>query len=119
SRATILDLKLPAAKLVRHQDNRLRFASAVSEARSQLLEYRDWFEDKHNRAKVRDRLGVEVYRPRLAVIIGRSSEFTSAYERQKLNSRETDIEIVLLCPVTERTQALYAECVRHQSPGWR
>jgi hypothetical protein len=74
-RATIVDLKLPRARLVRRQKNRDRFSSAVTEARAQLREYRDWFDQPGNRRQLRERVGMEVYRPHLAVIIGSSSEF--------------------------------------------
>lgn len=93
-KALILDLKLPTAKVVIQQKNRNRFSTAIIEARAQLLEYRDWFEDRRNRARAKEFLGMQVYRPRLAVIIGRSSEFKDDIGRQKLYSREPDIEIV-------------------------
>ena len=93
-KAVVVDLKLPTARIVRRQRNRDRFSAAIIEARAQLLEYRDWFEDSRNRAKLKESLGMQIYRPRLAVIIGRSSEFTDELDRQKLSSRETDIEIV-------------------------
>ena len=92
--AMILDLKLPKPKLVRHQDNRVRFAGAVMEARAQLLEYRDWFENKGHRERLVGRLGMEVFRPRLGVIIGRSSDFRCALDRQKLNSLTPDVEVL-------------------------
>jgi hypothetical protein len=92
--ARLVDLKLPSAKLIRHQENRIRFAAAITEARSQLLEYRDWFEDPTHRKAIQERIGLEIYRPRLAVVIGRSSEFIGPFERQKLSSREPDLEIV-------------------------
>jgi len=97
-KATIVDLKLPSAKLIVHSDNRVRFAAAVSEARSQLLEYRRWFENSKNRKNLRERLGMEIYSPRLAVVIGRSSEFSSDYERQKLSADEHDLNVVTYDP---------------------
>lgn len=93
-KATVMDLKLPSAKLIVHKDNRVRFAAAVSEARAQLQEYRRWFEERQNRQRLRDRLGMEIYQPRLAVVIGRSSDFASPYERQKVGADERDIEVV-------------------------
>ncbi len=47
-KAMILDLKLPQGKIVRDQRNRRRFSTALTEARAQLLEYRDWFEERTN-----------------------------------------------------------------------
>lgn len=100
-KALILDLKMPTAKLVVRQKNRDRFGAAIMEARTQLHEYRDWFEDRSNREKAKELLGMQVYRPRLAVIIGRSSEFTDELDRQKLNSRESDIEVVTYDDIAE------------------
>jgi len=93
-RATIVDLKLPRAKLVRRQKNRDRFSTAVREAQAQLLEYRDWFEERGNRERLKERLGIEIYRPHLGVVIGSSLEFRDALDRQKLMATIPDVEIV-------------------------
>ena len=93
-RATIVDLKLPQARIVRRQKNRDRFSAAVTEARAQLLEYRDWFEERNNRERLKERLGMDIYRPHLGVVIGSSSEFRDALDRQKLMATLTDLEVV-------------------------
>lgn len=93
-RATIVDLKLPRAKLVRRQKNRDRFSAAITEAQAQLLEYRDWFEEPGNRERLKERIGMEIFRPHLGVVIGSSSEFRDAFDRQKLMDRMPDVEIV-------------------------
>jgi len=93
-RATLVDLKLPRAKLVRRQKNRDRFSAAVTEARAQLLEYRDWFEERDNRKRLKERLGIEIYRPHLGVVIGSSAEFRNAFDKQKLMATVSDVEIV-------------------------
>ncbi len=93
-RSTIVDLKLPRAKLVRRQKNRDRFTAAVTEARAQLLEYRDWFEERNNRERLKERLGIEIYRPHLGMVIGSSSEFRDAFDRQKLVATMDDVDIV-------------------------
>lgn len=92
--ATIVDLKRPQPKIIVHQDNRVRFAAAVMEARAQLQTYSRYFEQHDNRSRLRELLGMDVYHPHLAVIIGRSSEFNSPLERQKLVADTSDIEIV-------------------------
>jgi hypothetical protein len=92
--ATIVDLKLPQAKLVRRQKNRERFSATVMEARSQLLQYHDWFDERSNRKHLKERLGIEIYRPCLGVVIGSSSEFRNAFDRQKLIDTVSDVEIV-------------------------
>lgn len=103
-RATIVDLKLPQAKLIRRQKNRDRFSAAVTEARAQLLEYRDWFEERGNRKRVKELLGMEVYRPNLGVVIGSSSEFRDAFDRQKLMATLQDVEIITYDDIVTNAQ---------------
>lgn len=93
-KAMVIDLKLPTAKLVRHKHNRDRFTSAIEDARAQLLEYRDWFEDTDNRSRIKKRFGIEIFRPRLGVIIGTSQDFRSELERQRLAAQYPDVEVV-------------------------
>ncbi|MCP4677928.1 MAG: DUF4263 domain-containing protein [Deltaproteobacteria bacterium] len=103
-RSMIVDLKLPQAKVVRRQHNRDRFSAAITEARAQLLEYRDWFEESSNRDKLKNRLGMEIYRPRLGVVIGSSTDFRTAFERQKLASTVQDIDIVTYDDIVKNAQ---------------
>jgi len=91
--ATVVELKLPKPKLIRRQLNRERFADAIMEARSQLLEYRDWFEEKVNRENLAAKVKMEIFRPRLAVVVGRSADFECGINRQKLAARTDDIEV--------------------------
>ena len=93
-KAAILELKLPAPQLIRRQRNRDRFAAAITEARAQLLHYRDWFKDPRNRRSLVGSIGMEIYEPHLAVVIGRSGEFEDEFDRQLLASHASDIEIV-------------------------
>lgn len=103
-RSMIIDLKLPRTKIVRRQANRDRFSAAVTEARAQLLEYRDWFEQPTNREMLKTRLGVEIYRPRLGVVIGSSSEFRTAFERQKFAATLSDIDVVTYDDIVKSAQ---------------
>ena len=103
-KAMVLDLKLPKAKLVVRKPNRVRFASAVHEAGAQLLEYRDWFEDRHNRAKLKKILGMEIFRPRMGVVIGTSQEFRTVVERQHIASRYPKIEVVTYDDIVRHAQ---------------
>ena len=93
-RAAIAELKLPGPKLIRRQTNRDRFASAVMEARAQLLTYREWFREKTNRQRLVGSVGMEIYEPSLIAIIGRSSEFVDSVDRQRLRADNPDIEVV-------------------------
>lgn len=93
-RAMILELKKADFRLTRRQPNRDRLTDAVMEARAQLFTYRDWFRESANRRKLSDIVGMEIYEPRLAVVVGRSSDFIDALDRQKLQSTISDVEIV-------------------------
>lgn len=86
SLADILDLKLPTTRVVVGKKQRRRFSSGVQEAMAQLRVYRQYFEDSKNRAKFHRRYGLRAYKPRLLVVIGRSSEFSHDYERAALES---------------------------------
>jgi hypothetical protein len=92
-RATVVELKLASARIIVRKRNRDRFSSLITEARAQLLEYREWFDDAHNRRMLKERLGMEIYRPRLGVVIGRSDSFADEFDRQKLVSHCPDVEI--------------------------
>jgi antiviral defense system Shedu protein SduA len=109
-RAALLELKLPAARLVRRQRNRDRFADSVMEARAQLLRYRDWFRDPRNPASLKENVGWNIYEPQLIAVIGRASEFTDGVDRQWLRAMHPDIEIVtyddILLKAQQRLQLL-------------
>jgi hypothetical protein len=92
-RAAIVELKLPKT-IVRRQLNRDRFSASVMEARTQLLRYRDWFDEKANRQKFLDIIGMEIFRPNLVVLMGRSADFTDSVDRQRLAADASDIEVV-------------------------
>ena len=96
-RAAIVELKKANAlrtRLVRHQSNRVRFADAVMEARAQLLTYQEWFEVPSNRERVASKVGMEIYRPQMMVIIGRASDFAPGIERQRLAAHVPDLRVV-------------------------
>jgi len=103
-RATIVDLKLPSANIVVRKRNRDRFSALISEARVQLLGYRDWFEDANNRRRLKERFGMEIYRPRLGMVIGRSEYFQDEFDRQRLASQNPDVEIVTYDDILRHAQ---------------
>jgi hypothetical protein len=97
----ILDLKLPTKRVVVGTKNRRRISAPVQEARSQLLRYRDWFEDRHNRLKLKERFGMEIYRPRIGVVIGRRSGFADEFEHQQIASDNSSIEVITYDDILE------------------
>jgi hypothetical protein len=69
--ADVLDLKLPGVQLVTGRRDRLHQTAHVTEAIAQVREYRAYFDDPAHRQAVRDRYGIQAYRPTVAVVIGR------------------------------------------------
>jgi CheY-like chemotaxis protein len=70
----ILELKLPKVKLHTLKKNRLRYSSAVLEACAQLREYAAYFDDPVNRKKFYEAYRLNLYRPRMIVVIGRRKD---------------------------------------------
>jgi hypothetical protein len=68
----LLELKLPSAEVFVLKKNRPRYSAAVYEAAAQLREYSRYFDEATNRIRFRDKYPLlNVYRPRMFVIIGR------------------------------------------------
>ena len=67
---------------------------AINEARTQLLRYRDWFEESANRSSLIETVGLEITTPSLAVLVGRGTDFRTAFERQQLAADMPEIEVV-------------------------
>lgn len=67
----ILEIKRPSAKVVTLRQSRARFSSAVSEACAQAREYGSFFDSSQHQKAIRERYGLEIYKPRLFVVIGR------------------------------------------------
>jgi hypothetical protein len=85
--ADICDLKRANVELVRRQKNRNRFSGAIQEAVAQLSHYRDFFEDRENRAKFRQaHPELDAFRPRVIIVVGRRSSFDDDLSRVKLES---------------------------------
>lgn len=68
----IIDLKKPDEQLIVGTKNRRGFSAAVYSAVHQLRLYRDYFEDPRNRKKFHERYGLRGWKPKIAVIIGRT-----------------------------------------------
>ena len=100
----IVDLKLPNVNIARHVHSREGFLQKVLTARDQLLEYKNYFSGKSTSEDFRVKYGCEMYLPKIAVIIGRSSSFLSEYERRKIESRVPDIEVITYDDLLERAR---------------
>lgn len=92
-RSMIIDLKRPQDKLVVRITNKTKLSEEVTKVKAQLENYHDWFDEEKNRLKLKGYFGIEIYKPVLCAIIGRSSDFINCYDRQQLLSRESRIKI--------------------------
>jgi hypothetical protein len=84
----LAELKLPSAKLVRGIPQRRGLTAAVQSAMDQLRTYKDFFLDNKLAEDFRKQHGLEIYHPRLTLIIGRDASFGSYHERQRLSPPE-------------------------------
>lgn len=82
----ICDLKLPTQAIVRHQKNRTRFRDAIMEGLAQLTHYREWFDSQENRIAFNKQHGLNSYRPRAVLVVGRRASFSTEMERLQLES---------------------------------
>jgi tetratricopeptide (TPR) repeat protein len=79
----ICDLKRPTMELMRRQARRDRFRDGVMEAVAQVKRYRDWFDDPANRRAFEQRFGLNGFRPRVVVVVGRASSFYAEVDRRR------------------------------------
>jgi len=85
----ILDLKLPRQKLTVGRRDRATLAAAIHEVAAQLREYAAYFEDPKHRKFVRQKYGLNVYRPRLIAVVGRDmKQMTDPEIRRVMTSYE-------------------------------
>ena len=69
--ADVLELKLPSAPVTVTSGKHVGLSASVVRASAQLRDYSDYFEDEQNRLRVRNTYGINVFRPRMFLVIGR------------------------------------------------
>lgn len=82
----ICELKKPNLKLSKEIYNRTSFRDKIHVAVTQLLSYRDYFDDRYNREKFESLYGLNSFRPKVVLIAGRNADFESEISRIKLES---------------------------------
>jgi hypothetical protein len=87
----IAELKLPTQQLIQGREARRGLAAAVHWGMDQLRRYREYFLDSGLADKFRETQGMEVYYPKLTLIIGRDNAFGTYRERQRLTPPESRI----------------------------
>jgi hypothetical protein len=87
----IAELKLPTEKLTTGRAARHGLAAAVHKGMDQLRRYRQYFLDTNLASEFREKHGMELYFPRLTLVIGRDATFGTYQERQRLTPLEARI----------------------------
>jgi hypothetical protein len=90
--SALLDLKTPLKDVVVRRPNRVYFSQHIQNAISQLQYYREWFENAHNRSAIERKLKLsrKVFRPRIVLVAGRSTNFIDEIERIRLITNQRD-----------------------------
>jgi hypothetical protein len=78
----IVELKLPRIQQIVEKARRERFSHNVYEACAQLRTYRNYFDEERHREAIQQKYGIWAYKPKVAVIIGRSIEVDELIRRQ-------------------------------------
>jgi anti-anti-sigma factor len=99
----LLELKLPREPVVVGRENRKRFSSAVQEAVAQLRTYRDYFDDRTRREEIQRRYGIRVYRPRMAVLIGRVTS-VDPIEYRRIADGQKEVRIMTYDDLLKRAR---------------
>lgn len=99
---TILELRRPQNRVVAGQGARHTMAAAVHEAIAHLREYAAYFDAKDHRSLVSKRDGVDVFRPRLAVIIGMDYGGLGKKDIIRLKSVYPGVEVLTYREVLDR-----------------
>ena len=89
----IVDLKRPSARL--SAGNRYkRLSSDLQKAVAQLRKYRQFFDSSSNRRKFVAEYGLEPFKPKVVVVMGRSAEFHSLADRKEIEEQLHEIRLV-------------------------
>jgi hypothetical protein len=87
----LAELKLPTEKLTTGRAARHGLAAAVYKGMDQLRRYREYFLDTNLASEFREKHGMELYYPRMTLVIGRDATFGTYQERQRLTPLEARI----------------------------
>ena len=98
----IIDLKKPNESLLVGRKDRRGFSAAVHSAVYQLREYRDYFDQTHRREEFYGRFGLRVFKPKIAVVIGRTP--SDDFEPELIQARRslTDAEVITYDDIISR-----------------
>jgi hypothetical protein len=90
----IMDIKLPAVDLLAGPKNRKCLSSSVHRGVSQLMQYARFFENPRNRDRVFRETGIDCFKPRLTLVIGKKSNVDEALWNQIIEQERPFVHIM-------------------------
>jgi len=102
--ADVIEIKKPSARLVVGKPNRRGFSAELTQALNQAREYRNFFDDALNRKRFHNDHGFEAFRPRLCIIIGRSSDYVDYIERIRIEDEYKNLKVLTFDDILERAK---------------
>ena len=102
----IVDLKLPAQRLVKPTPRREGLYASVNDGVMQLRTYQRFFAERQNRDYVHQHLGFTAYDPRLVLIVGRMFETVDPVVRASVLNQIRPVELITYEDVLRRQKRL-------------
>lgn len=99
----LLELKKPSAQPFILKKDRLRFSAQVMEAKAQLREYSNYFDERSNRQTVEQKYGLRAWRPNMITVIGRRREIDSI-ERKKIELDLPNLRVLTYDEILDRAK---------------
>jgi hypothetical protein len=108
----ILDIKLPSANLVAGSRKRRSLSSAVHRGNAQLMNYAKFFDDPKNREKVFKVTGIDCFKPRLTLVIGKKKNVDEKSWNQIIAQERPFVNIVGYDELLEKARR---NCIEFES----
>jgi hypothetical protein len=104
--ADIVELKHPQHQLLVNTERYPRFSATIAGALAQLRAYEEYFDREENRRQLLDRYGFTAYKPKLALVIGRSSAISSPLVFRKVAAEYPRVRVFTYDDVVAKAQRL-------------
>jgi hypothetical protein len=100
----ILDIKLPRTTMVAGSRNRKSLSHYVHRGSAQLMNYAKFFDDPRNRERVFRATGIDCFKPRLTLVIGKKKNVDEETWNQIIEQERPFVDIVGFDELLERAK---------------
>jgi hypothetical protein len=100
----ILDIKLPSQSLIVGTKDRATLAAGIHEVVAQLREYAAFFEQDKHRTFVREKYGLQIYKPRLIAVVGRDIRQMTDPQIRRAMTAYSDVRIMTFDQLVRHAQ---------------